>query len=229
MIDIHAHILPNVDDGSQSLDCSLEMLRDEVRQGVDKVVLTPHFRGEYGRSKEALIKAFDGFKSAVEKENIPISLYLGEEFYVTSDVKNVIKSRGSLGMAGSEYILTEFDYLQRTDIAEIAHELKLEGYKPIIAHVERYEYITLDDVYEIKKVGGLIQVNAASIVGANKRYYKKLIKGMFGEGFVDFVASDVHHNRQNFMATAYEYVKRRFGEDAADVTFRLNAERMIKG
>jgi protein-tyrosine phosphatase len=98
-----------------------------------------------------------------------------------------------------------------------------------VAHPERYDYLTLDDVYEIKTVGGFMQINADSIVGPNKKHYKKIIKNMYKEGFVDFVASDIHFGRLNCMREAYKYVHRHFGVDAAEVTFNLNAEHLLKG
>ncbi|MBE7086866.1 MAG: hypothetical protein E7369_01020 [Clostridiales bacterium] len=229
MIDIHTHILPCVDDGSVSAKASLAMLKEEVAQGVDSIVLTPHYRASYTKSKEELLSAFEDFKQAVKAEGIPVELYLGQEIFVSADTKNLLKENKLLTLNNSRFVLVEFDFLHRCEIAEVVHELKCEGFKPIVAHPERYDYVTLEDAYEIKTIGGFLQVNAESIVGENKRVYKKLVKGMFKEGFVDFVASDIHTGRKNFMESAFKHVKRKFGNDAAEVVFNLDAKQILRG
>jgi protein-tyrosine phosphatase len=229
MIDIHTHILPSVDDGSTSLANSLEMLREEVNQGVSRVVLTPHYRASFNKTPEELKDAFYKFKEEVEKANIGVDLYLGQEIHYNSDTKRLHKEKSLLTIGSTAFALVEFDFVHRCEIAEAVHELKCEGLRPIVAHPERYDYLTLDDVYEIKTVGGFMQINADSIVGPNKKHYKKIIKNMYKEGFVDFVASDIHFGRLNCMREAYKYVHRHFGVDAAEVTFNLNAEHLLKG
>ncbi len=229
MIDIHTHILPCIDDGSSSLENSIEMVKEEVRQGVNKIILTPHYRGSFLPNVDEVTRVFNEFKERVAQENIDVELFLGQEIYVTKDIKKIFKAGKTFSLAGSKFVLIEFAFARRNEISEIVHELRCEGLRPIIAHPERYEKLTVDDIYEIKLAGGFMQVNADSIVGDNKRFYKKTIKNMFREGFVDFVASDIHFNRVNRMAEAYKYVKRKFGDDAAEVTFKLNAERILKG
>lgn len=229
MIDIHTHILPFVDDGSNDLASSLNMLREEVKQGVTGVVLTPHYRASFVKTPDQLKEEFEKFKVAVENENIGIDLYLGQEIHYNSDTKRLYKEKSLLTLGESNFVLVEFDFVHKCEVAEAVHELKCEGLRPIIAHPERYDYLTIDDIYEIKTVGGFIQVNADSIVGPNKKHYKKFIKGMFKEGFVDFVASDVHYGRLNCMEEAFKHVQKRYGVDAAEVTFRLNAKHILKG
>ena len=229
MIDIHTHILPCVDDGSNSLAQSLDMLKEEVRQGVSTVVLTPHNRLGFNKSNLELLDQFAKFKESVSNENIPIKLVLGQEIFVTPDTKRLLKYKKLLSLNDSRFVLVEFDCVHRTEIAEVVHELKCEGYRAIVAHPERYEYLTLDDAYEIKTTGGFLQINADSIVGDHKRHFKKIIHSMFKEGFVDFVASDVHFGRKNFMEQAQKYVRRKFGEDAMEVVFNLNAKNITRG
>lgn len=229
MTDIHTHILPAVDDGSPETAYSVKMLKESVEQGVTRVVLTPHYRANFNKSPEELNEVFAKFKEDVKKENIPIELFLGQEIHITNDFKRLYKDKAFLTLNGTRYMLIEYDFLHKCEYAEIVHELKCEGILPIVAHPERYEFMTLDDVYEIKNAGGYLQVNADSVVGANRRRYKKFIKNMFKEGFVDFVSSDMHYGRTNCMEEAYKYVSHKFGTDAAEVVFNLNANHILKG
>ena len=116
----------------------------------------------------------------------------------------------------------------KNDIVETVYELTRRGYKPIIAHVERYDYVDIDYVYEIKEAGGYIQVNAESIVGKMKKHYKGLVKKMFKECLVDFVASDIHHSRDNDLKDAEMYVEKKYGKEAKDAVFYKNAQKILK-
>ncbi len=227
MIDIHSHILPCVDDGSESIANSLKMLSDLCEQGVTDVFLTPHHRFNFDKSPEELSSEFEKFK-AVAKAELPINLYLGQEIFVEENIKSLVGENKVLSMNGSEYILLEFSYSQQTDISEIVYELSAMGKKPIIAHVERYSYLTIDDIYDIKNEGGLIQVNADAVISKN-RAIKKLIKKLFKEDLIDFVASDYHFERQLCIKEAFELVKKKFGEQMALEVFENNAKNLIKG
>ena len=229
MIDIHTHIIPEVDDGSPDTENSLILLREMVKQGVTAVICTPHYRKPYLKTVEEITARFNEFKAVAENE-LPVKLFLGQEIYCArGEYKELISSGKVMPLNGGKFILLEFDFDVYADIADIVYEVKALGYIPIVAHIERYSYMTDDDVYEIKKVGGLIQVNASSVVGHVGRHIKKTVKKLFRNGFVDFVASDIHMGRTNDLLKAYEYVKRKFGEDAAAVTFNENAKRILKG
>lgn len=230
MIDIHSHIIPEVDDGSPNTETSVKLVKELYAQGVDGIICTPHYRKPYLKTPAEIQKKFLELKSAVEKENIPVNLYLGQEIYCkANEYKETINSGAVLTMNGGKFILLEFDFHNYIDVADVVYEVKAMGYIPIVAHIERYSYMTDDDVYEIKKTGGLIQVNADSVIGGGGRGIKKTVKKLFKEGFVDFVASDVHSGREIVMSKAYDFVKRKYGEDAAAVTFDENAKRIIKG
>ncbi|MDY6367266.1 MAG: CpsB/CapC family capsule biosynthesis tyrosine phosphatase [Clostridia bacterium] len=230
MIDIHSHIIPGVDDGSPDMKSSLVLVRNMAEQGVTDVICTPHYRKPYNCTVEEITKRFNELKAAVKEQGIPVNLYLGQEIYCRrGEYKELISSGKVMPLNGSKFILLEFDFEVYSDIADVVYEVKAMGYQPIVAHIERYSYMTDEDVFEIKKVGGLIQVNASSVVGSVGRRIKKTIKKLYREGFVDFVASDVHEGRANDLLKAYEYVKRKFGEDAAEVTFNVNAKRILKG
>lgn len=227
MIDIHTHILPNVDDGSFDENLSISMLAECVKQGITDVILTPHYRKTYKQTPEQLKAEFETFKSKVK--DLPINLYLGQEFYIDGKYKTNITSGNALPINNTKYLLIEFEYINEVEMADIVYEIKRLGFTPIVAHYERYFDSDLSQAIEIKNLGGLIQVNADSLVGADKKYYKKLIKQLFKNDLVDFVASDVHHDRENFMLKAKTFVEKKYGKDRANKLFIENAKKLIEG
>ena len=227
MIDLHSHVLPMVDDGSESLNHSLDMVKTAISQGVKELVLTPHYRGVFNLSKKELEEKFNDFKAQVQKENLPINLSLGQEIYVDNDTKKDLIDNKFLTINQTKYVLLEFNYTQDNDIAEYVYEFSRLGYKPIIAHVERYAYLTIYDIAEIKSMGALIQINAESLVGkgnfANKRLVKKLIKN----DLVDIVSNDMHWGREYLMAKAYKCVCKKFSKEIADNLFIVNPQKVL--
>ena len=230
MIDIHSHVIYGVDDGSPDLETSLKMLSAMSAIGTDGVVCTPHYRKPYNKPVDIIKENFNALKAAAAERGIPVQLYLGQEIYCKADeYKELLKSGKVLTINEGKSVLLEFDFNNYIDIADVVYETKAMGLTPIVAHVERYPYVTVDDVYEIKRSGGLIQVNSDSVIGKSGRSVKKFVKRLFNEGFVDFVASDLHPNRNDSLGKAYQYVKKKFGEDAAEVTFRETAKSIIRG
>ena len=228
MVDIHSHILPEVDDGSRSVEQSLSMLETAVSKGVTDIVCTPHYRWQYNLSQENVKEKFDKFVSAVKGKNIPVRLYLGREVYELRGLSRIIRENPDMIMNGKPYVLGEFDFYEKKDPANSAYELKKSGYTLIVAHAERYNYLTLEDIYEIKRNGGLIQVNAQSVTKRFKKFFGRRVKDMFSEGLVDFVASDIHFDRENAMAEAYQYINKKFGEKTARAVFTENARQIIE-
>ncbi|MBR2871522.1 MAG: hypothetical protein IKB98_09165 [Clostridia bacterium] len=229
MIDLHSHVLPFVDDGSDSLEKSVEMLKNCQEMGVTDLVLTPHFRGRFNKTAIELKTIFEQFKEQVKQHGVNLNLYLGQEIYWCKEFKTNLSNGTVFGINQGKYLLVECPYGEECDVTEIVYEVKTTGYIPVVAHVERYSYITVDDVEEIKRMGAVVQVNAGSIVAKDNRIDRKKVKKLFKLGLVDVVASDVHAHRQNYMQRAYEVVQKKYGKDTADAVFIHNAKKIIQG
>ena len=227
MIDIHTHILPAIDDGSKSIENSIKMLNDLYADGVTDAILTPHYRGKYDCSKEDLIKRFTEFKSLVK--DVPINLYLGQEIYVDREALNLLAAGELLTLNNSKYVLLEFHYFEKADIVEAVYVAKVRGFIPIVAHVERYEYLDFDDVFEIKSLGGLIQVNATSLVNKENKAYFKRVKKLLKYDLVDFIASDCHDFRPIRIGEVRKIVERKYGKELSKRVFVTNALKIING
>ncbi len=229
MVDIHTHVLPFVDDGSETYEESFKMLETAVKDGVTHMVLTPHHRRNFTVKKEKLREEFIKFKADVEKRNIPIKLFLGQEIHISKNYKLKFDRDEVLSMNDGKFLLIEFYFYKDFDMIDVVYELTQKGYCVIVAHLERYAYATLDEAVRIKRNGGFVQVNAASILGKNGFGCKRFVGKLFERGLVDFVASDIHSNRKYLMKKAYDKVKKKYGEDVADSVFTNNAMPIIEG
>ncbi len=227
MIDIHTHILPYVDDGSSSINKSIELIKYEISQGVTDIFVTPHyflFRGYISTYKDNL-KLFNYLTQEVRKQNLNINLHLGNEIYYTQETLKYLEEKRVIPLGNSKYVLIEFSIYNDTgDIPEAINDLTALGYIPIIAHPERYRYLTdIIDYKMMKKMGAKIQINVGAILG---EYGSKVKRGVFKlieENIVDFVASDIHDFRKNGLKTGYEIIKKKFSQIIADKLFNNNA------
>ena len=190
MIDIHTHILPNVDDGSDSLETSIYLLKQEINEGITKVILTPH-QNKKTLDKDNLINKFNRFKEEVKDLNIEI--LLGSEIYYYEELKDDLKNGKILTINNSKYFLIEFSTRTEFNIKDIVYDYHILGYKPIVAHIERYDYLSLEDYYEISKYA-LIQVNSKSFF---EKDYKKTCMLLLKNNLIDFIASDCHNIKRD--------------------------------
>ncbi|MCQ2387477.1 MAG: hypothetical protein MJ066_03410 [Clostridia bacterium] len=227
MIDIHTHILPQVDDGSPDMDKSMEMLKVEEAEGVTDIVLTPHLRREYNTSLDELKSAFDRLVKEKEKNKIKVNLYLGQEVFYFHKAYDCV-GKNIMTINNGKYILLEFHYTSYCDISEVAFEFIQKGYIPIIAHAERYRYLRLEDVEEIKDMGGLISVNAESIIASSGRI-KKFVKICLKNNFIDVVTSDNHYGKEICLEKARKFIKKKYGEKRAQELFEINPKKVIEG
>ena len=224
MIDIHSHVIPFVDDGSGSLENSLKMLKTAEENGVTDMVCTPHYRRSFFETpKETLIENFELLK---RYNDTSVRLYLGQEIAFDKGVYKLLEENKLLTFNGTKYVLLEFHYVDYVDVSGVVFEFKLRGFKPIIAHIERYEYLSEADIEELYFGGALIQVNASSLKLGS--HYRAKVKKLLKKNLVHFIASDVHTGRNYEMEKAYRFVRKKYGEDRADALFFKNAAAIIK-
>lgn len=183
MIDIHTHILP-VDDGAKDFNDSLELINQEIKEGIKTVVLTPHMNYLYN-DVDKIKEAYEILKS----HNLNINLLLGSEIRYYDNMVSDLNKGLLLTINDTKYVLVEFSLKNKDNITDGIYELIVSGYKPIVAHIERYSYLTKEEIIEIKRMGALIQVNAKSF---EKKDYKKVLHFLLKNNYVDFVASDCH-------------------------------------
>ena len=205
MIDMHCHILYGVDDGCQTLDDSLRMIRKAISVGVTDMILTSHYAPMRGYVKTPLEieERFHELKREVEKANLSIRLYLGREIDRIDHIEALLKEKKIRTMNHTQYVLVDFG-MEKCDIDEYCYELIINGYTPIIAHPERYNYISdFKDYHTWVKTGALLQVNASSLFHTKSKKTKKNALYMMKHNLVSFIGSDAHSNE-----ASYDYLKK---------------------
>ena len=194
LFDMHCHIVPAVDDGAQSVKEAFAMLQMEYDQGVRKIIVTPHFRREMFETPSKIIKKhFLVLRRLAEKIGPDFKVFLGCEFHANVEMLDYLRSDKVYSMAGSRYVLTEFSSsTEEKYISDRIYELLSGGYRPIIAHIERYRCMhDLDFVEHLVNKGALMQVNADSVIGKNghaaKKYCGKLLEEELGVAVLGYV------------------------------------------
>lgn len=232
-IDMHCHILPNVDDGSRDIEQSVRMLRIAYDDGIRKIIVTPHYHigryiVDYDRCEEALAL----LKKRAEAEGIGIELYSGAEVWYFSDAVGLLEENKIHTLAGSRYVLMEFEPgVDYSRIKQCVNECVMNGYIPVIAHVERYLCMLERDegCEELKRMGARLQINASGIVSREYKSMRKFIKSILKKHLVAFVATDAHSDghRRPVLGQAYEYVCKKYGGDYADRIFYENQMKIL--
>lgn len=234
MIDIHCHILPNVDDGSESLEESIEMAKIAESEGITKIVNTSHchFDFKYKKGNELKLE-LEKFNQVLKEENINIEVLLGNELYYTSDLIERFNELDFFSMNNSKYILMEFSPINfPKNIEDVIYEIKIRGYIPIIAHAERYKQVQEDVniVLDCIKEGALIQVNASSILGKNGEKAEDTSKKLLDNNMVHFVATDAHssNRRRPLIKDSYNYILKNYGKEVSEKLFIENPTAVIE-
>lgn len=227
-IDMHSHILPGADDGSDSFETSMRMLKCAADDGISGIVLTPHNKpGHRYLSLSKMMSRIEKLQKRMAEENIKIELHMGSELYYRSGLLEELENGNAGTMAGSRYVLVEFNPLEDFDyIRGGIHSLLMGGYYPILAHAERYQNVCarkfgIDDLIDM---GCYMQVNAGSIMGKNGLKTKRLAKGMLKQRQVHFVATDAHDmgKRAPYLADCAEFIGKKYGEDYSGKLFCEN-------
>ena len=211
MVDIHAHIIPFVDDGARTIDDSIAMIEHEIAIGVDTIIATPHhIFGRYEKSIEEIKKNYQLLVEEVKKRNLNINILLGQEIYYSSreDILSLLKEKKLLTLDNTNKVLIEFSFTKEPeDLTEIIYNLSVNGYEVIVAHVERYEWMNIDKVIELKSEGALIQVNSDAIIGVTSLKEKRFVRKLLKNKLVNYIASDTHYFRPSSLDKALKIVK----------------------
>lgn len=236
MIDLHAHILPGIDDGAADIYETLEMAAIAVESGVTKIVATPHcnvpgyFDNRFGK---AYVDAYGKALDAIQREGIPLEILPGAEAFATYDLPDLLANRRVMPLNRSKYILMEFAFDEEPDFAnDVLKRAKAVGVRPVIAHAERYQFVqdNLQMVREWVRKGYVIQANKGSFMGRFGVQAEKTAYQMLDKGWLSVIASDAHGvaQRTPYMMDAYEHLRQRYSEKELDILFHKNPERICE-
>lgn len=213
MIDIHSHILPGIDDGAKDINESIEIARNAVREGIEKMICTPHATGDYDSILEQANESIFILKQKLKDGDISLELDLGFEVLANENFLDYPKPE-NLAFGKSPHILLEFNFdcFPEKIFDEILYVLKISKIAPILAHPERYEYLYKDTslIKKIKAQNVKLQINTSSILGAHGFQPKSFAKKLLTKGYADYLASDVHSlgSRGPYIKKAVNLVER---------------------
>ena len=216
-IDIHAHWLPNVDDGARSLGEGLQMIQGLQDLGFESLVATPHIMlGFYDNQPDELRSAFDAFKRVCLNRGMNIQLDLAAEYMLDEGFEYHLE-KGDLLTIHNQYIMIEMSLIRPYPaLRQIIIELTNKGYQPILAHPERYLYYrkNIRELLELKEIGCFFQINGLSYSGYYGKRISKLCRQMLRKDLFDFWGSDIHRPDQ-IQKLTLDYGRKRFKNNTA--------------
>ena len=234
MIDIHSHILNNIDDGARDLETSISMCRIAKENSIDKIVATPHVRtmddvDDFIGLRNERIRIL---RERLAEESIDVEIFPGAEVFVDDDIF-FANDLTRLTVNSSRYLLVEFSFrnLRLRKIYEYLDEIVKAGLVPIIAHPERYEYFQQDyeAVNSLAKNGVLFQLNAASLASLDGRQEFELAYSMAYNGLASFIGTDAHSlvRRPNNLAQMMKYFPADISKSKLEVMLRDGAKAVL--
>jgi len=195
-VDMHSHVLPGIDDGAQNVEESIILIKRMMDLGIKKIIATPHVMVDFYRNTpETIGNALTLLKEELVKQQIDIQIEAAAEHYFDETFEPRIDA-GKLLPFGDNYVLYEYSFLnQPPNWFEALRKMSQAGYKPILAHPERYPFLSTETMSMMRGWGCFIQMNTVSLMGYYGRETKRRAEEMVDLNLVDFISSDMHHPR----------------------------------
>jgi len=218
-VDLHSHLIPGIDDGSQSMEESMKLIRALHDLGYEKLITTPHIMSDaYRNDAESIYNGLEFLRAEIKKEGLSVKIDAAAEYYLDDGFFDEMKKPRILSI-GSKYLLFETSYFSKPlHIEEMIFAIGAAGFQPIMAHPERYRYIKEPEkeYKRLKELGVFFQCNINSFGGHYGRQAKHLSEYLSKSGMIDFLGSDTHHMKQ------VQTLERVFYTDAYHEIFKYN-------
>lgn len=221
MIDLHSHILPQIDDGAKSIDISLEMARIAVNDGTKIIACTPHIRPPtYDNNDKIIQSSINALRSRLLEENIDLKLVMGADIHINPNVLERLQNKSAPTLYGTKYFLFEPPHhILPPNIDRFCEQVMQAGYIPVLTHPERLTWIEnhYDVMVKMDEMGVAIQLTAGSITGRFGERAKYWSDKFLAEGRVDIIASDAHDpkHRPPKMSGARDYIAKFCDDETA--------------
>ncbi len=231
MIDFHSHILPNVDDGSKSIEETKALLKEAKNIGIKKIVATSHYASQCFEIPE--YKRKEIIKELNQEENIP-EIILGSEIFLTYNIINLLNEYKASTINNTNYILFELPLKESfPNLKFVINQLKENNYRLILAHPERYSVVqkNLNLLHELKDMGVIFQSNFGSILGIYGLKAKSTFKKMIKNNLIDLLGSDVHREKSIYpkIPQAIEKISKLVSHQQLENLIENNAEKILLG
>jgi tyrosine-protein phosphatase YwqE len=202
-VDVHAHLLPNLDNGPATIEESIGLLREMAADGIRKIITTPHIMGDFYRNNYDTIQvAKEQLVREVQKRSIPVSIEVAAEYYVDVSLVVLLENQSPLLTFGGKYLLFETSVVNMPSfLIETIKQIQNRGLVPVMAHPERYHYLQQDKklIHQLHDMGVLFQVNISSLQSSHP-LTKEMAEYLVMHKLVDFMGSNTH-NRNEWVGT----------------------------
>lgn len=234
MIDLHSHILPGIDDGSRSLDMSLDMARMAVDSGITTMACTPHiYPGLYMNDTAGIVAARDALQRALDDKGIPLKLTTGADVHLVPGLLDGLRRGIVPCLHGTRYLLLEpSHHVAPPRFQESVFQLVAAGYVPVITHPERLTWV--EDNYavfgDLVRQGAWMQVTAGALTGVFGPRAKYWGERFLGDGLTHIIASDCHSSGRRSpvaMDKAAEIARRMVGKEEAALLVRGRQQKIL--
>ncbi len=216
--DMHSHLLPGIDDGSPDMETSLQLIRSMQKMGFERLITTPHiYQGLYPNTPEIILDRLAAVRAALQAANINIQLDAAAEYFLDENFDAQLAADRLLTLP-ERHVLIEMSFLAPYHkLHTTLFQMQTKGYRPILAHPERYLYYAgdLGRLEQIREYGSLLQVNLLSLSGYYGKPAKNLALKLLEKGWVDYLGTDLHHDRH---ATHLQTIE--LGHILRDYTFK---------
>ena len=233
--DIHCHTLYGLDDGAAEREDMIALLTSAYENGTEAICFTPHYEPEcFPYTTEQLFARFEEAKAYAAEHFPTMELYVGNEMSYRFDCVDRLLSGECLSLAGGGYVLIDFFGVSGLrEMKAILEKLWCAGYTPVVAHVERYDFVVgkIRELVALSNEGAIYQVNSHSLISREKgAISRKIAEKLLARGVVDMIASDAHdiNGRGAELKTCYEYVAKKYGAAYAEMLFYQNPMCVIK-
>jgi protein-tyrosine phosphatase len=198
-VDMHSHLLPGIDDGAKDLDTSIALIQKIAACGIKNIITTPHVLGDvYPNTPEIIKRALKEVRAALQERNITDITIDAAAEYMLDEQFSAILEKDKLLTLKDNYILVEMSYFNAPiNLYELLFEIQLKGYKPVLAHPERYNFYHHDmkQYYKLKTAGCLFQLNLLSLTEHYGKQVQKTAEKLLQQNMYDFVGTDTHHEK----------------------------------
>jgi len=196
VVDMHSHVLPGIDDGAQNIEESIALVRRMMDLGIKKIIATPHIMADYYKNTpETIGDALELLKAELKKQDINIDIEAAAEHYFDETFEERVNNKALMTM-GDNYALFEFSFISLPpNYVPVIQKMKDLGYRPILAHPERYPYMDLEQYKMLHQWGCDFQLNTISLTGYYGKDVKERAEMLIDNELVDFIGSDMHHLR----------------------------------
>jgi protein-tyrosine phosphatase len=195
--DMHSHLIPGIDDGAPDMATSIELVKGLTELGYKKLVTTPHILWDmYPNSAEKIASGLEKLKQAVAAEGIEVELKAAAEYYIDEHFQSQLESKTPLLSIGGNMVLVEVSMITAPmDLQEVLFEMQIQNYQPVIAHPERYIYMSRKKEFfdMLKSSGCFFQLNLLALIGYYGVSVQELADYLLKKNYYDFAGTDLHH------------------------------------